>query len=184
MKYMLVSLLFGEVQTYHQGLVEEIAEKFGVDFLHKQKVPTHFTLKDVFEAENIEELDKSLDSFVKQHKPARIYLEGYNRFEDNVIYMDIKLSEEARVIYEDLMELLKKFTWMQWSPYDDDKRVFHCSLAYFDIKDKYREICRYLLSSYKYSFNTYFEDISIFYSQDGDSWELYKSYKMTYDTSI
>jgi len=179
MKYMIVSLLGGEVQKYHQGLVEEIAVKFGVDFLAKQKVPTHFTLKDIFETEDISLLDDKLKEFSRIHKPARISLEGYNRFDDNVIYMDIKLSEEARVLYMQFIHMLKEISWMQWSPYDDENRVFHCSLAYFDIKEKYKDICRYLLSNYSYAFEALFDNIAIYYSKTGETWELYKSYPMT-----
>lgn len=181
MKYIIVSLLGGAVQNYHQKLVEEISEKFNVDFLAKQKAPTHFTLKDVFETEAIEELDKKLKAFVRVHKPARIFLEGYNRFDDSVIFMDIKFTEAARLLFEQFIDELKEIPWMQWGPYDDENRKFHCSLAYFDIKEKYKEICRFLLENYSYSFEAYFDNIAVFI-QNGESWEHYKTYKMTYDT--
>ena len=180
MKYIIVSLLDGKVERYHQKLVEEISERFQVDFLAKQKAPTHFTLKDMFEAEDIEELDCLLKDFVVSHKPAIITLEGYNRFDDNVIFMDIKLSEEARSLFDDLMKLLKNIPWMEWGPYDDENRKFHCSLAYFDIKEKYKDICRFLLKSYSYSFEAYFDNITVF-QQEGESWKLYKTYSFVYD---
>lgn len=181
MKYIIVSLLGGTVQDYHQRLVQEISEKFGVNFLAKQKAPTHFTLKDIFEAQDLEQMDQILKNFVLNHKPARIYLEGYNRFEDNVIFMDIKLSEEAEQLFHLLMLELKKIDWMQWGTFDDEKRSFHCSLAYFDIKEKYMDICRFLLKNYSYSFEAYFDNIAVFQQRE-ENWELYKIYKMTYDT--
>jgi 2'-5' RNA ligase len=179
---MIVSLLYGEVQSYHKRLVEEIADKFDVDFLAKQNVPTHFTLKDMFETEYIEELDILLSEFAKNHRAEPISLEGYNRFEDSVIYMDISLSEAAKRLYLEFIETLKKIKWMQWGPYDDANRVFHCSLAYFDIKEKYKAICRFLLSHYSYSFEAQFDNIAIYHSEHGEKWELYKSYMMTNDT--
>lgn len=180
MKYIIISLLSGEVESYHQKLVEEISEKFGVDFLVKQKAPTHFTLKDVFETENIEELDKALSAFVKTHKPAVITLEGYNRFDDHVIFMDIEFSEEAKALYESFIEMLRGMPWMQWGQYDGQERKFHCTLAYSDIKDKYKNICRFLLERYSYSFESYFDNISL-YQQEEDNWVLYKTYSMTRD---
>lgn len=179
MKYMIVSLLGGEVQNYHQRLVEEIAVKFDVDFLASQKVPTHFTLKDVFETEDIIPLANKLKEFARTHRSAPIFLEGYNRFDDNVIFMDIRFSEEARVLFKQFVSVLREIDWMQWGQYDDDNRVFHCSLAYFDIKDKYKDICRFLLSNYSYSFEANFDNIAIYYSQNGESWELHKCYSMT-----
>lgn len=181
MKYIIVSLLSGAVENYHQKLVEEISERFDVVTLAKQKAPTHFTLKDIFDADDIEELDRVLEEFARNHKPARIALEGYNRFDDNVIFMDIKFSDEARQLFANFINTLKEISWMQWGPYDDENRVFHCSLAYFDIKDKYKDICKFLLHNYSYSFETFFDNISI-YRQEGENWELYKSYNMTYDT--
>jgi 2'-5' RNA ligase len=181
MKYIIVCLLSGAVEEYHQQLVEEIAEKFEVIALAKQKAPTHFTLKDMFDADDIGELDKVLDEFVRTHKPAVISLEGYNRFDDNVIFMDINFSENARQLFKEFIDKLKELSWMQWGAYDDENKVFHCSLAYFDIKDKYKDICRYLLSNYSYSFEAYFDNVTI-YKQVGENWELYKSYAMTYNS--
>lgn len=180
MKYIIVCLLNGAVKDYHQKLVEEIAEKFDVVALAKQKAPTHFTLKDMFDAENMEELDKALTEFVGTHGPARIFLEGYNRFGDNVIFMDIDFSDSARQLFTEFVARIKEIPWMQWGTYDDENRIFHCSLAYFDIKDKYKDICRYLLSNYSYSFEAYFDNITIF-KQVGEEWELFKSYPMTYN---
>jgi 2'-5' RNA ligase len=182
MKYIIVSLLSGEVENYHQRLVKEISDKFDVDFLARQKVPTHFTLKDMFETDKINELDKMLKEFARIHKPSRISLEGYNRFDDNVIFMDINFSEEAKQLYFRFIEVLKEITWMQWGPYDDENRKFHCSLAYFDIKEKYKEICKFLVSNYSYSFEAYFDNVAIYYSLNGENWELYRSYNMTYNT--
>lgn len=179
MKYIIISLLSGEVESYHQKLVEEISEKFGADFLAKQKAPTHFTLKDIFETEDIREVEQVLEAFAREHRAAVITLEGYNRFDDNVIFMDIELSEEARALFESFIETLKEISWMQWGPYDAEERKFHCSLAYFDIKDKYKDICRFLLSRYSYSFEAHFDNISIF-QQVEDSWILYKSYSIPY----
>ncbi|HYE09758.1 MAG TPA: 2'-5' RNA ligase family protein [Patescibacteria group bacterium] len=181
MKYIIVSLLSGTVKNYHQKLVEEISERFDAVFLANQKAPTHFTLKDIFEADDISELDRILEEFARNHKPAGISLEGYNRFDDNVIYMDISFSEEARQLFTHFISRLKEIKWMQWGPYDNENRIFHCSLAYFDIKDKYRDICRFLLANHSYSFEAFFDNVAI-YRQVGENWELYKSYPMTYDT--
>ncbi len=179
MKYIIISLLSGEVESYHQKLVEEISEEFGVEFLAKQKAPTHFTLKDVFETEDISEVEQAIETFVLEHRAAVITLEGYNRFDDNVIFMDIEFSEEAKSLYESFIEALKQISWMQWGPYDAAERKFHCSLAYFDIKEKYKDICKFLLSRYSYSFESHFDNISIF-QQVEDNWVLYKTYSMTY----
>lgn len=181
MKYIIVSLLTGEVQSYHQKLVEEIAQKFGVDFLAKQKAPTHFTLKDIFETEDIEELDRLISDFAKTHKPARITIEGYNRFEDNVIFMDIRLSAEAERLFRELIALLRKVQWMQWGPHDDAERKFHCSLAYFDIKEKYKDICKFLLKNHSYSFEAYFDNITV-YQQEEENWVHYKTYSLVHDS--
>lgn len=181
MKYMIVCLLSGEVEIYHQRLVKEIADRFAVDFLAQQKVPTHFTLKDVFEGSDIGDIERTLEEFVRVHRPSRIFLEGYNRFEDNVIYMDINFSEEAKQDYSDFIMQLKEIPWMQWGPHDGESRIFHCSLAYFDIKEKYKEICSFLLANFSYSFEAYFDNIAIYCSQSGENWALYKSYSMSYN---
>lgn len=183
MKYIIVSLLNGGVESYHQKLVQEISDRFSVDFLANQKAPTHFTLKDVFEAENIGELDKSLYEYAETHKPAKIILQGYNRFEDNVIYMDIKFSEQAQILFSQFIAALKSIEWMQWTPYDGENRTFHCSLAYFDIKDKYKDICTFLLKNYSYSFEAYFDNVTV-YRQVGERWEHHKSFSIKHDVDI
>jgi len=176
-KYIIVSLLGGEVKSYHQKLVQEISEKFSVDFLVNQNAPTHYTIKDIFETENIEEVDQVLYEFAKNHRPTKITLQGYNRFEDNVIYMDIRFSDEGKLLFEQFIAALRNITWMQWGNYDDEKRKFHCTLAYFDIKDKYKDICRFLLNNYSYSFEAYFDNITV-YKQVGENWELHKSFPL------
>jgi 2'-5' RNA ligase len=178
MKYVLVCDVIGEAEKYHQKLVDEISKGFDVKFLVNQHPPTHFTLKDPFTTNNIEELEMVLEEFCNNHQGTKVRVEGYNRFKDKVIFMNVCLSCEAYKVYEQLIDQLRKLKWMEWSDYDGINRKFHFTIAAFDIEDKYKDICRYL-KNYDYSFEIYFDNITIYrdINEDGN-WELYKRCRM------
>lgn len=178
MKYIIISLIKGEVEEYHQQLVERICERFKSCHLASLDAPTHFTLKGIFEAEEVIELEQRLESFCENHKAQKIKVSGFDNFQDNVVFMGVKMSSDAYNMYEEFICELEKISWMQWQDIDKDKRRFHFTVASSDISENYEEICKYL-QKYDKTFEAFFDNIAIYReAKEEGKWELYRSFEM------
>lgn len=172
MRYVIVCLIKGEALAFHEKLVEDICEKFKVK---RQRLPAHFTIKAPFETEKILELESLVESYCKDIQSTSILIEGYGHFRDAVVYMDVHASNEAVKVHNDFIDRLKSIDWLEWKRNEGKGRVFHCTLVSKLPPGKFQEIWQYV-SSFNYSFPTYFDNISILVWEK-DRWITYKEYK-------
>lgn len=60
MRYVIHCLLDGPVVEYHRGLVQAVADRFGLGFTRDQGLPSHFTLKYEFETEDVAPVERAV----------------------------------------------------------------------------------------------------------------------------
>lgn len=172
-KYVLVCTIEREVLTFHKELTNDICYKFNK---RPQKLPAHFTIKAPFETEKIEDMIKVLDEFSKVKNKAPIKIDGFGKFREDVVYMNIEVSSEAKKIYDELIDELTKIPWIEFKPNEGKNKVLHCTIVSRRIQDRFKEIWEYV-NQYKCDFESYFDNISL-YKWENNTWILYKKFNL------
>lgn len=180
MKYAIVCNLDGDFALYQKGLVREIAEKFDIVFPFKQKIEPHFTLKYSFETDSIKDVEAVIENFCTRHTQSPIKAGGFNSFRKDVIFIEIKLSDEARKVFLEFINELKKISWLDWRDNEGEKLNFHCTIA-TDCEKRFDEISEYLKGKEK-RFDCQFDNITIIQEcsifDDVMTWETHKKFTM------
>lgn len=172
-RYVLVCVIGGEVLNFHKEIRSDVCYKFNK---RPQKLPAHFTIKAPFETDKIDEMIKVLDEFSKDRKKAPIKIDGFGKFREDVVYMSVKLSDEAKKIHDELIDELSKISWIEFEPNEGKNKIFHCTIVSRRIRDKFKEIWEYV-NKYECNFESYFDNISL-YKWNNNTWELYKKYEL------
>jgi 2'-5' RNA ligase len=173
MRYVIVCLLKEDALKFHESLVKDVCSKFNVK---PQRLPAHFTIKAPFETENIDELDQLTNLFCKEMTKAPFTVEGYGHFRSNVVYMKLKLSNEAILIYKNYIDLLRQVPWLEWKSNESKEKVFHCTIVTKINEYKFNDIWNYV-NKFPCSFSLLFNNISIL-KWNKDRWITYKEYTL------
>lgn len=170
-RYVLVCNIEGEALKFHHKLTNNVCHKFNKK---PQKLPAHFTLKAPFETDKIEEMINILNKFVHDKKKTPIKIQSFGRFRQDVIYMNIKVSEAAKKVNDELIDELVKIPWLEFKANEGKDKIFHCTIVSRRLQDKFKEIWDYV-NQYQCDFNTYFDNISL-YQWKNNTWILYKKF--------
>ncbi len=183
MRYCLANVLSEPYKTYHWDMVCLIAEHFPKLIETKeQQIPTHFTLKYGFETDDIGKVEAVLEKFAKNHGPTPISVGGFDKFGELVVFVKVQLSETAKVVFDELIDALHIFDWMQWQEYDGKNLHFHSTITEECIGlDK--EVIDFIKGKEQH-FKSNFDNISIFVETGKTEhgyckWELYKKFNFT-----
>ena len=115
MRYVIVSVVKGPAGNFNNNLRKEVFENLGAK---SSKLPAHFTIKAPFEADDISDLDKVLQDFAQNHNPKDYKIKGYNHFDNRVIYMDVHMGKECKVLHDELIEKLEKLPYIHFKAHD------------------------------------------------------------------
>ena len=180
MKYAILCLLKGDVEKYQHTLVNDIYEKFGLSETKEQDLVTHFTLKYSFQTDNIKEIENIIDTFCKEHNKTSIVVGGFDSFPPKVVFIDIKLSKQAKTVFLDFISELRKVKWLTWDKYDGENLYFHSTIAE-ECNDKFDNVLRFIKNKEKH-FDCWFDNITILKAIDKkgnlDMWKIHKSFYM------
>lgn len=173
MRYVIVSVVKGEAGDFNNNLRKEVFNKFKAK---SSKLPAHFTIKSPFEWEDIRELEEVLENFSKNNKntKARYKLNGYDHFDNRVIFMKVDMSKEGRILHDKLIEQLSKIDYINFTEKDGKNKIFHVTISSKKIQKIYDILWDYV-NQYPCNFNCYFDNISIYKWQD-NTWKLHKEY--------
>ncbi len=173
MRYFIGLLIKGEAGLYHKKLVEKICGELDTRNLNKY-VSAHFTLKSPFETGDISEVEKVIRDFCGNEKSSNIKIAGIGNFDEKIIFLDGKPSDEAEGVFRRLILELRKFEWMKFRDYEFTDVNFHATLARSQNKDEFIEI-RKLLPCEDPQFNVRFDNIAIF-QHDNNRWKVYREF--------
>jgi 2'-5' RNA ligase len=180
MKYAILCLLKGDVESYQHDLVNDIYEKFDLSETKEQDLPTHFTLKYSFQTDDIKEIETLIGAFCKKHNKTSIDVGGFSSFPPKVIFIDVKLSKQAKVVFLDFISELRKVKWMTWDKYDGEGLHIHSTIAE-ECDHKFYSVLRFINNKEKH-FDCWFDNITILKKIGNkgklDMWEVYKSFYM------
>jgi 2'-5' RNA ligase len=128
-RYILHCLLEPALFQWHRAIVEEIAEKTGLEATRTQDLAAHITLKYWFQTDEIEQVESLLKRFAETHRPSPIRIGPAGHFNREVIFYAVELSAEARASFMALIGTLRELPWMPWDRYDAENLHFHMTVA-------------------------------------------------------
>ena len=173
MEYLIVTLVKGEAEQYHQKLLYEIATVFSLQGAIKRKPPSHITFKYNFKTDDIFPIEKAISDFCNNNSKAPYTVKGMHCFDEDVIFIDVFPSSDMKAMYLDFIESLKRNTDLEISGFDGITH-FHMSLAHTDVKPKFKEVFAYVSKENPY-FECVCDNITLLRKVDG-IWTIYKEF--------
>lgn len=176
MKYVLVYLIRGKAERYHQKLVKEVGPKFGERYMIENPLPSHITLKSPFELDNSKELETLLKMFSNKHKSVKIKIDSFGNFRRFVAFLKISLPKQVIKIQKELLREVKKVEGINLHEFDLKWKP-HATISYGNTKDSFDKIWSYIQTLEKPNFELEFDNITIL-RKPKKLWKVYKIYKL------
>ena len=170
MRYVIVSVVRGEAGNFNNKLRKEVYEIFKAK---SSKLPAHFTIKSPFE-EDIKLVEEVLDTFVKNNSKTNYILNGYDHFDDRVIFMKVNMSDEAKKLHDKLIDELSKINYINFTEKDGKNKIFHVTVSSKKIQKIYKDLWNYV-NQYPFKSHCEFDNICIYKWVD-NTWKLHKEY--------
>ena len=169
-----------QIVDYHRELVDAIADRFGLTFTQRQRIPAHFTLKYHFTTCEIGRVEEVLEEFASIHTPAPLEVGGFGHFGEEVVFVEVRLSDDAKRVVAALFGALSTLAWMPWSAHDAEHLHPHMTITEF-CRPKFPEVWEFVQSRER-RFATQFDNITILKQvgqEDGiDLWTIHRSFEL------
>ena len=166
------------IVDYHRELVDAIAERFGLTFTQRQRIPAHFTLKYHFTTEEIGQVEERLNAFTRGHPAAPVDVGGFGHFDEDVVFVDVRLSEAARGTLAALISMLRTLSWMPWSAHDAEHLYPHMTIAE-RCRPRFAQVWEFVRTRERH-FPTTFDNVTILRKageSDGvEQWAVHRSF--------
>ena len=141
MTHYLIEFRFsGYAKQSIKELKSNITRNFGVT---RRKIVPHITLAGPLSTKDEKKLVREIVDVCKKYDLVKFKIDGFDKFENRVIYVRIKPSDELKNLRLEVAERLYKFCDM--SKFDiDEEFTFHATLVLKDIQRKFDKIWDYL----------------------------------------
>lgn len=151
----------------------ELCDKFGLCYGLKQS--PHITIKAPFDTTNISPFVNYFELVAKKTKPFDIELEGFNYFEPNVIFLDVKENKKLKKMHDKIIKEMEEKFSIEPHEFEGDNIKFHVTLAVVDVtKSKFIKAKEYL-KKYKPKLKFKAKTIGVFYYLGEDAgWAIVK----------
>jgi 2'-5' RNA ligase len=180
MTYIMPCLLKSPVVEYHRALVDDIADRFGLTFTRQQAIPAHFTLKYHFTTADIQAVETVLEAFARNQSRTPITVGGFGHFDEDVVFVEVSLSDAARQSLEALIAALRTLPWMPWSPFDAERLHPHMTIAEH-CRPRFAELWDYL-KPFEHRITAWLDNVTILRKtgeRDGmDLWAVHRSFDL------
>lgn len=174
MRYVIVCIVNGTAGEFNNNLRKEVFQKFNVKL---SKLPAHFTIKAPFEYDkNIEELENLIEDFCSRYDAKPYNIEGYDHFDDRVIYMKVNMSNEGKMMHDDLIDRMEKIDYIEFDKNDGRDKTFHITIASKKLRTIYSDVWNYV-NNYPCEFECLFDNISI-YRWQNNTWKLHRKFNI------
>ena len=179
-RYIIPCFLGSPVQEYQRELVDLIAGRFGLTVTQRQAIPAHFTLKYHFATRDIGEVERLIGDFARGRAPSPVEVGGFGHFLEDVVFVEVRLSESARRTVDDLVATLRSLSWMSWDRHDAESLHPHMTIAE-QCRLRFRELWEFL-PPHERRFTGAFDNITILRKAgetDGmDRWVVHRTFKL------
>lgn len=174
MRYVIVCVVKGKAGDFNNNLRRKVFEKFN---LKSSKLPAHFTIKAPFEYDkNIDDLEHVIEDFCREYDSIPYSIDGYDHFDDRVIYMKVKMPYEGKVMHNDLIDRMEKIDYIKFNKNDGRDKIFHITIASKKLRTIYKDVWDYV-NNYPCNFECLFDNISI-YKWENNTWKLHREFNI------
>lgn len=174
MRYVIVCVVKGKAGDFNNKLRKELWIKFKSK---SSKLPAHFTIKAPFEYEgDIKEVEDVIADFKRDEEPKTFTIDGYDHFDDRVIYMKIKMSKEGKSMHDRLIDKISSVPYINFMKKEGKDKIFHVTLATRMKGPLYHKVFDYV-NQYPCNFECLFDNVSI-YKFENYKWILYREFML------
>ena len=170
--WVIVTSVKGEACDLNKMLKENIFQKFNA---RGSKLPPHFTIKAPFEADDISNAINAIEKFSQKASKGKYIIDGFNHFSNRVVFMDVKMLEEAKAVHDALIDELLK-VGITFDKKDGKNKKFHVTIVSKNVQTNFECIWEYVLE-FKCYFELYFDNVEIYKFQN-NRWMLFKSFQL------
>lgn len=171
MRYVVVSVVKGPAGEFNNDLRKDVFSKFCAK---SSKLPAHFTIKSPFESDDISQLECILSEFSSHHNKTDYKISGYNSFGNRVIFMNVLMSKDGKIIHDKLIDSLSNIPYIKFDNKDGRDKIFHVTISSKKIQNIFSVLWDYV-NQIPCEFNCEFDNICI-YRWDNNTWNLHKEY--------
>lgn len=172
MRYVIVCVVKGEAGEFNNNLRKELFKKFSAK---SSKLPAHFTIKAPFEYDKeITDLSRIIEEFCENERARKFTIDGYDHFDDRVIYMKVNMLKETKELHDRLIDKMSEISYIKFDKKDGKNKVVHITLASKKLKPIYSKVWEYV-QQYPCEFQCYFDNITI-YKWDEGNWKVYQEF--------
>lgn len=132
-EYAIVYLLPEPAWSYYLDLWAKLEREFRLTGDSRPNIPPHITLKYIFSADTVDEVEQALAVFSQETAPAPWSIRGFNHFitpDSYVIFLEVIATTAARAIHSALLACMRPIQGLQWDVYDNADLHFHATLAH------------------------------------------------------
>ncbi len=169
-----------QLVEYHRELVDSIADLFGLTFTRRQRIPAHFTLKYHFTTGEIARVETLLEQVVSRHRPPPVEVGGFGHFEADVVFVEVRLSDDATRVLSELTAALRPLPWMSWSAHDAENLHPHMTVVEF-CRSRFTEVWEWVKTRERH-FSAALDNVTILRKageEDGiDLWTVHRSFTL------
>jgi len=163
MVYYLIEFRFhGYAKKYAKNLIHEVARKFRVEGITRNRAVPHITLFGPFTTRYEKRMISAVADVGREYSLVPFEVKGFNYFdkERKVIYLDINPSTELKELRWKLAQRLGKISGSQ--QWDNQKQFqLHSTVAFRDIDRKFLKIWEYIKEREEPNINQYLLRITI-----------------------
>ncbi len=143
--YLIEFRFHGYAKKHAKSLIHEVARKFRVRGVIKNRAVPHITLFGPFTTRHEEKMVSEVVNVGREFSLVPFIVKGFNYFdkEHKVIYIDIDPSTKLRELRRELAQRLSKISdSQQWD--NKEQFQFHSTVAFRDIDRKFLKIWEYI----------------------------------------
>jgi len=143
--YLIEFRFHGYAKKYARSLIHEVARKFRVKGVTRNRAVPHITLFGPFTTKHERKIVSEVVNIGGEFSLVPFIVKGFNYFykEHKVIYLDVNPSAELEELRRELAQRLSKISDSQ--PWDNQKQFqFHSTVAFMDIDRKFPKIWEYI----------------------------------------
>ena len=154
--------LHGYAKEYVKNLILDVARKFGVTGLTKNRAVPHITLYGPSETGDVRKVVSQVAAVGQKYTLVPFKIKGFDYFDKQgkVVYIDIAPSAELEQLRRELAQTLSSMSTPQ--PWDTKpKYEFHSTVAFKDIDKKFGNIWDYVKSREESNIHQYLLRITV-----------------------
>lgn len=170
--YTVVCMLDGEAARFNDDLRKDVKLTFNAKL---STLPPHFTIKEGFKYDgDISDLVSTIETFCQNEKAKPFQINGFGHFRNDVIFMNVEMSNEAKEMHDRLIDAMDKLPFINFSEKDGKDKSFHVTIASKQIRKIFDRLYEFV-NQRPCQFDCMFDNVTIFKWGDR-KWDVYKQF--------